>query len=587
MNPKKLIWQVFPAFVLVSLAAMLTLTVLVSNHYVVLFDRHTVKELVDRAKILEPELAEAIVKGQWVRLSVLAERLGPGGEVQVTVVSVEGKYLSGSLGHKSTAENVSADPEIKSALKGGLARVSRFDYTTQKEMLFVAKPIRLGAQVVGAVRLGISLEAYSQTLSWTNFPVLLLVALLSLGAALVGLWAVVRLFGPLKEIQTEAESFSRGNLNGRLPRFASLEFDQISRSLNKMAGQLSERFETITRQKLEQEAIFEGISEGLVVLDETGRVINLNPAAIRILGLSEVLSKRLVELIRHPDLETFVQRALSSDEMVSAQFELFQTEQIIQTTASALVDSQHRKIGVLLTFYDMTHQLRLENIRKEFVANVSHELKTPITSIKGFIETLLGSAKDDPDSHERFLGIVLKQANRLEMIVEDLLSLARIEEAGFGQQLNKVRSDLRELCLCALQTCQHKADTKEIQVIVQKGEPVWLDVNPTLIEQVLLNLIDNAIKYSPSKSRVEVSVLGDSTEAVLIVKDQGIGISFEAQSRIFERFYRVDKARSGKDSSTGLGLAIVKNIVKLHQGKVEVRSTEGRGSSFYLKLPVR
>jgi len=584
MNPKKLSWQIFPTFVLVSFIAMLVLSALISRHYVRLFDHHTVQELSDRARILEPDLAQMITKGQWVRLNTMADRLALGNDVRVTLISTTGEFLSGSLGNLSTVEDLGQDAEVLAALKGETAVVQRFDYTTQKEMFYVAQPVHQGAKIVGVVRLGLPLNGYRETLSWTSLPLLTLVLFLSLAAALAGLWAVIRQFGPLREIQMAAESFSCGDLNGRLPGFSIEEFDQIAKSLNRMAGQLNERFDTITRQKAEQEAIFEGISEGLMVLDETGLVTNLNPAAIRILGLPEVLSKRLTELIRHPDLEAFVWRALSGEEIVSEQFELFQTEQIIQATAGPLVDFQGQKIGVLLTFYDMTHQLRLENIRKEFVANVSHELKTPITSIKGFVETLLDGAKDDPDAYDRFLGIVLKQANRLEMIVEDLLSLARIEQAGFGHQLNRERSDLRDLCLSALETCQHKADAKDIEVKVQLGGPVWAEVNPTLVEQVLLNLIDNAIKYSPEDSQVDVLVSGDEDQAVIEVIDQGIGISTEVQSRIFERFYRVDKARSGKDSSTGLGLAIVKNVVKLHQGKIEVTSTPGQGSRFVVSF---
>ncbi|MDT8447028.1 MAG: ATP-binding protein [bacterium] len=585
MNPKRLHWQLFPGLLLILLITLLLLTALVSRQYGDFFLEYRAQELLARGRILEPELVAMIDGGQWVALGGLAERLGPRGEVRITLVSPRGEFLSDSQGYLSTAEVLAEQPEIKAAIQGHAEQAIRFGYTEQRQMLYVARPLREDARLVGVVRLGVPIESFAKVLSWTRFGAIGLTLGLGLVAALASLLVVKKVAGPLEEIQQRAQDFAQGDLSVRLPQFDSLEFSRLSAALNLMAGQLQERFETIGRQKLEQEAIFTGIGEGLLVLDTEGRVTNLNPAAIEILSLREAKGKKLVEILRNPELERFAQEALATDQTVTAQIEIFQTDRVVRATGSRLSDNQGRHLGVLLAFYDLTHLLRLENVRKEFVANVSHELKTPITSVKGFVETLLDGAMDDPDDAERFLRIVYKHANRLEMIVEDLLSLARIEQEGFEEQLHTERRDLRDLIRISKGYCAQKAQSRQVELLVPESPEVEVLVNDQLAEQALVNLIDNAIKYSPEGSQVTITCFERGPWQVVEVADRGEGVPEADLPRIFERFYRVDKARSGLDSSTGLGLAIVKNILKLHRGQVEVESKWGRGSRFRLLFP--
>ncbi|OGH00067.1 MAG: hypothetical protein A2600_00150 [Candidatus Lambdaproteobacteria bacterium RIFOXYD1_FULL_56_27] len=586
MNPKKLIWQIFPPLLLVFVTAMLLLSALVANRYSRFFVDYVSRELLLRAKVLEPELAKLIEERQWVLLGGIAERLASGGDVRVTLVSLQGEFLADSLGHLSAAEELAGLEEIQRAIQGESLAVQRFGFTEQREMLYVARPVLIGVHPVGVVRIGVPLDYYTEMLSWTRPAIAGLALGLGLAAALASLLVVRRVSIPLEEIQKQAQAFAQGDLTVRLPGFESLELDRLSRALNLMAKQLEDRFETIDRQKCEQEAIFAGIGEGLLVLDPEGRITNLNPAAMEILSLGDAYKKKLVEIVRNPALETFVQKTLLLETPVTAQIEIYQTDKVVRATGTALTDGKGRQIGVLLALYDLTHLLRLENVRKEFVANVSHELKTPITAIKGFVETLQDGAKDDPAELERFLAIIARQTGRLEMIVEDLLSLARIEQDGFEQAMERERTDLKELCKGALQLCQPNAKAKGISLILEEGEPHKLEINPRLVEQALINLLDNAIKYSGKGKEVRIGWFRSNQNWSLEVKDQGLGIPVEALPRIFERFYRVDKARSGNDLSTGLGLSIVKNIMKLHKGRVEVESQLGKGSSFRLLFPL-
>ncbi|OGG95372.1 MAG: hypothetical protein A2527_07585 [Candidatus Lambdaproteobacteria bacterium RIFOXYD2_FULL_50_16] len=586
MEPKKLLWQLFPGLLIIMLAALLLSAMLISNYYRDLFLKEQGDQMLARVKILQTEMVELIQEKRWIELAGLADRLGDKGQMRITLVDQQGRFLADSLGHLSTAEVLKLQPEIRAALRGIEGRSLRYGNTEQKQMLYVSLPINNGVTSIGALRLGVPVGLFEESLSWARPGLFWPVMGLGILAALACLPLVGKLTSPLSEIEDAARRFAKGELSHRLPSYQSFEFSRLARSLNEMAGQLFARFEEINARKKQQEAIFTGIGEGLLVLDEEGRVINLNPAALELLGLTDMRGKRLTDAARIPALEEFVKKSQKSAVVVSGQIEIFKTDRVVRATGSRLLDAQGGTAGVVLVLYDLTHLLKLENIRKEFVANVSHELKTPITSIKGFVETLLDGAKDDPEALDRFLKIIERQTGRLELIVEDLLSLARIEEKGFAERLQTTKVDLIEASKAAVQFCQHKARDKKMALVLNSSE-VWIaQVNRPLIEQVLVNLIDNAVKYSPAGSKIELDFGRDGEMTWVAVSDQGQGISASDLPRIFERFYRVDKARSGLDSSTGLGLAIVKNIIELHQGRVEVKSEVGKGSRFCVLLPI-
>jgi two-component system phosphate regulon sensor histidine kinase PhoR len=234
---------------------------------------------------------------------------------------------------------------------------------------------------------------------------------------------------------------------------------------------------------------------------------------------------------------------------------------------------------------DVTRLRRLENIRRDFVANVSHELKTPVTAIKGSVETLLDGALQKPEDARRFLEIVTRQADRLNAIIDDLLSLSRIEQEAERHEIPLQRSHLNEVLRGAVQACEVGAAAKSIRIGLSCPEPLLARINPPLLEQAIVNLIDNAVKYSRPESEVRVEARPENGEILILVRDHGCGIGKEHLPRLFERFYRVDKARSRKEGGTGLGLAIVKHIVQAHAGTVTVASVPGEGSTFTIHLP--
>ena len=355
-----------------------------------------------------------------------------------------------------------------------------------------------------------------------------------------------------------------------------------------MAAQLAEQIAVITQQRNEQEAILESMHEGVFALDTQERVITVNRAAEALLGVVATQAKgRIIqEVVRNVTLQRLVAAAMHSTESATADIVLRGAEErFLQATATALRDAQSRDIGVLVVLNDVTQRRHLENIRRDFVSNVSHELKTPITSIKGFVETLRDGALDHREHAERFLGIIARHAERLHAIIEDLLALSRLEQGDESYDIPRSETLLIDVVQAAILDCAAKAEAQRVTVVPTCAAELRAMVNAPLLEQAIVNLLENAITYSNPDSYVWVNARQDDDMLVIDVRDQGVGIPHDHLDRIFERFYRVDKARSRERGGTGLGLAIVKHIAQVHGGQVSVTSTVGQGSTFTVYIP--
>jgi two-component system phosphate regulon sensor histidine kinase PhoR len=281
-----------------------------------------------------------------------------------------------------------------------------------------------------------------------------------------------------------------------------------------------------------------------------------------------------------------VKNALTSQEPVEKDILLYtDVERIINAHGTLLRDADKHRVGALIVLNDITRLWRLENIRRDFVANVSHEIRTPITAVKGFVETLRDGSVKDPKDSKRFLGIIEKHVDRLEAIIEDLLSLSRIERGTEGEHIMLQGGRIRDVLLTAIQVCEAKAAPKNIRVELSCNEELKANINPALLEQAVVNLIDNAIKFSDNGSSVLVKAIQMNGQIGISIRDQGCGIEKKHLPRLFERFYRVDKARSRQMGGTGLGLAIVKHITQAHGGQVSVESIPGEGSTFSIHIP--
>jgi two-component system phosphate regulon sensor histidine kinase PhoR len=385
-----------------------------------------------------------------------------------------------------------------------------------------------------------------------------------------------------------AERFAGGDLAHRLPIPDSQELSVLARTLNRMASELEERIRAITRERNERQAILSSMIEGVIVVDAEQRVVELNRTAARWLRVDAeaVEGRTLPEAVRNADLLRFVTRTLSGEGPLEEDLVIHNgAKRFLQLHGTLVRDADDRRIGALVVLHDVTRLRRLETMRRDFVANVSHEIRTPITSIKGFAETLQGGSTRSPDDVNRFLGIIAKEADRVSAVVEDLLTLARIEDEAERAQLALEEGNLRDFLEAAVEACRKRAARSSVELELACPDDLTGRINPSLLEQAVVNLIDNAIKYSPAGETVRVEAMIEADEIHIRVGDRGCGIEAEHLPRIFERFYRVDKARSRELGGTGLGLAIVKHIAQAHDGQVTVESTPDAGSLFTIRIP--
>lgn len=421
--------------------------------------------------------------------------------------------------------------------------------------------------------------------SLRNVMLVLVAALLTAGASFALVW---KIRVSLEKTREGARRFAEGDLEFRLEVPQSEELGGLAETLNQMAAQLDERISTINQQRNEQDAILGSMVEGVIAVDSASSILQINHAAAQLVGTrpDSVIGRSLHEVIRNREIHQLIDRSLNEGKpTVGETLYHGASERLLQVHVSALRNMDGESIGALMVLNDITRLRRLEQVRRDFVANVSHELKTPLTSIKGFIETLMDGALDQPEEARRFCSIIAKQVDRLQAIIEDLLSLSRIEQEVEDGQLELKSVRLADVLSSAAQCVEIQAAEKNIRVEIDCAPSVMAAINPPLFEQVAVNLIDNAIKYSDPGKRVSIRVTPAESFWDVSFADQGHGIDADHLNRIFERFYRVDKARSRKVGGTGLGLAIVKHIVTAHGGRVRVESKPGQGSIFTVSIP--
>jgi two-component system phosphate regulon sensor histidine kinase PhoR len=585
---KRLLRHLFPSYLLITLISLVAVTWFASSSIRNFFLDQTASDLLSRARLLENQMTQFLGPLETSVVDAICKEIGVSSATRITVILPSGIVIGDSNEDPAIMDNHALRPEIIEAREGNVGKSIRFSTTLQKRMMYVAIPLKEKEEIIAVIRAALPVTAIDQALRVIQIKILLGGVFIALLAAGISLLVSRRISRPIENLKQGADFFARGDLSYRMPGTDLVEIDSLVETLNQMAGQLEDRLNTIVRQKNELTAVLSSMTEGVIAVDMDERIISINKAAARIFeNLPEnLLNRSIPEVIRNPDLQKFINKALSSQENLEEDITLYQGgERILYVHNTPLEDADGRRSGILVVLNDVTHLRKLENMRKDFAANVSHEIKTPLTAIKGFVETLRTGDGADPKETDRFLAIIEKHVNRLTAIIEDLMKLSKIEQQDERSEVHLEESSIKKTILSAIQICREKADAKHITVDLLCAEDMSAQVDSRLMAQAMVNLLDNAINYSGEKSHIEISASLKGKELIVSVQDHGIGIPKKHLSRLFERFYRVDKARSRNLGGTGLGLAIVKHIAHAHGGRVSVESIPDKGSTFSLHLP--
>jgi two-component system phosphate regulon sensor histidine kinase PhoR len=586
---KRLLWQLYPTYLLITLISLMAVTWYASRSLRHFFLRHIASDLEARGYLVEKQILKHLDPLDEKGVDLLCKEIGKRASTRITVILPSGLVVGDSDEEPARMDNHADRPEFIGAIAGPRGTSTRYSRTLKKNMMYVGIPTKKNRQTLAVVRTSIPVDSIDVAIRNTQVKVALGGLIIGLLAAVLSLIVSRRISRPIEDIKKGAECFASGDFECRLPVSNSEEIAGLSEAMKRMALQLHERINTIIRQRNEIEAVLSSMVEGVIAVDMEERVISMNHAAVHMFGCdpSKAQGRSVQEVIRNTVLQQFVTRALSSKEPVEKDIILSSDgDRFLSGHGTLLYDAQGKQIGALIVLNDVTRIQKLEKIRRDFVANVSHEIKTPITAIKGFVETLRDGAVKNLEDAERFLSIIEKHVDRLEAIIEDLLTLSRIEREAEREEVVLAEGRVKDVLETAIRICEVSAVTKKIGIELSCGEDIIARFDRRLLEQAFVNLLDNAIKYSDEGSLIQVEAAQTDRESIIRVRDQGCGIEKRHLPRLFERFYRVDKARSRQLGGTGLGLAIVKHIVQAHGGYVTVESIPGKGSIFAIHLPI-
>lgn len=588
-SKKKLFWQIYPSYLIVIIICTAIGSYYASSSIKTFFYSQVENSLYEKSELFIPVVKKELLNGaSQGDLDALCVDAGKRAGLRFTIVDFKGKVLGDTEESPEKMENHRERPEIRAAYSGKKEANIRYSDTLKQKMLYAALPVYIEGNVAGVLRSSVSLESIGKELFMTNFKIGAAGVIIALLATFISFIFSLKITKPIVEMKNGAKDFSKGNLETKLFVPSSKELGELAETLNLMAEELNERLKTESRNRNELETVFSSMTEGVLALDTNERIMRLNQSALDIFSmqLQEIKNKNVYELVRDSELYKFIRDSVKTENHISSDLMYGKKkEKILNAHSSPLKDEKNKRIGTLFVIQDVTRIRQLENMRRDFVANVSHELKTPMTAIKGFVETIRESGDLEKERVDRFLSIIDKNVDRLINIINDLLDLSWIEKNEESEVIKFRQESVFEIVDSAVKICEPSAINKNIEIRAVIDPEVKISVNRVLFENALTNLIDNAVKYSDEGKTVKIMAKETSSDLLISVEDQGIGIPSMEHQRIFERFYRVDKGRSRKMGGTGLGLAIVKHVMNIHKGSIELSSVPGRGSCFSLRVP--
>lgn len=516
-------------------------------------------------------------------LTSLARRYAGLWNAHVAILRPDGTVVVNTSSTASQSDNLLIWPEVKGALTGEVASQTRFNSASNQDMLYLAAPIFSGGQVVGAVRLAVSLNTLNTELAVIRQAVLIATSVAIILTIFLSIFMSGYILRPLSQLTEAIRRMTVGDFTETKLASSHDEIGQLNQAFNHMATQLRTQIDALQTESAKLAAVLAHMTDGVVIVDGEGEVQLINPAAERMFDVQgrDALGHSLVEIVRHHQIVELWRQSRQAGEQQVTTLELPAEKLFIQIIATSL--KQALPGSTLLLFQDLTRLRRLETIRQDFISNVSHELRTPLASLKALTETLQEGALEDPPAAQRFLLRMETEIDTLTQMVTELLELSRIESGKVPIQRKSL--DPLELIKPSVERMRLQAERAGLELKLEcPAELPRVVADADRVEQVLINILHNAIKFTPSGGKIVVSAYAEDGRVVFYVKDTGVGIQQRDLSRIFERFYKTDRARSG--GGTGLGLSIARHIIEAHGGRIWAESSPGQGSTFFFTLPV-
>ncbi|MFD1707632.1 two-component system histidine kinase PnpS [Siminovitchia sediminis] len=536
--------------------------------------------------ILQSLELDGLQKGK--PLQEIVEELSESGETRITVIDDDGTVLADSEDHPAEMENHAQRPEVRKILEEGEESgiSTRYSETLGYSMMYAAIPIKINNDVEGVVRVSLSLESIDEAITHLRYTLTIVLFAVMLLTTLIGIRISKGIARPVEAMIVVSEKLKDKDYSARVKMEPKGELGKLAHSINVLAASLKSQVERIQENEQQLSGVLRNMTSGVLLVDKNGEILLANRAVGIMFGSdpASYTGKQYMEVVKNAGLSRLIEQCLNDQIEIRDEIQLYYPDEwILDAHLAPYVGESGELSGIVAVLHDITEIRRLEKMRSEFIANVSHELKTPITSVKGFTETLLDGAMDDEDALHHFLTIIHQESERLHRLINDILHLSKIEQHKIMLEIENV--NVREVVDRVADTVKKDVEDKSLQLMLPEDREVWVEGEKDRILQIILNLVSNAVSYTPEGGTISVGLKDMEDRVKIIVEDTGIGISQKDLPRLFERFYRVDKARSRESGGTGLGLAIVKHLVESHRGKIEVDSVEGEGTIFTIILP--
>ncbi len=576
-------WRIAFPYILLVLAVMALLAAYTSQFIRDVYVADLQAQLLSEARLAGYALEEPLGRGaSLLEIDALAKRWAGQLGARVTIIAVDGVVLGDSHEDRALMDNHLNRPEVQQALAEGKGMSTRFSHTVGYEMMYAAVPVFVGGKVAAIARIARPLRQVEVHVARLRRSILILAFGALVLAVLLALLIAERTVQPVRRLTREVMEVAAGNLDGAIDRGAGDEIAQLSRAFSLMSARLREQMSALGEEKARLAQVLEHMADGVIIADSAGRVRLINPAGAALLGVTgDVVGRPIAQTLRHHRLIHLWRQSVGEHSEKEDTVELYRQGTFLRVIVTPFRERDAE--GSLLILQDLTRVRRLETVRRDFISNVSHELRTPLASLKALVETLRDGAVEDPQAARRFLDRMDGELDALIQMARELLELSRIESGQAPLEL--APTSVEQIVLPPVEHLRPQAERAGLSLAVDvRSDLPKVRADAEAMRQVVTNLVHNAIKFTPPGGAITVSAGVVGREVVLSVRDTGVGIAAEDLPRIFERFYKADRARSG--GGTGLGLAIAKHVVQAHGGRIWAESEPGKGSTFYFTLGV-